>query len=154
MQSSIHSIKTHQIAYQDGYVSWHEFGVADANTPPLVLLHGGHGSWEHWAKNLERLAEHFQVFIPDMPGFGDSSFFSGELQSGILDPLLASLDFLFGSDETINIAGFSFGGFVAASVATQYPVAQLITVAPQASRFVSSAFASPIAAISPLKREI
>lgn len=119
LQPSMHSMKTHQIAHQDGHVMWRAFGVSEANTPPLVLLHGGHGSWEHWTRNLERLAEHFHVFVPDMPGFGDSSFFGGELQSGMLDPLLASLDSLFGPDRTVNIAGFSFGGFVSAHLANQ-----------------------------------
>ncbi len=47
-------------------------------------------------------------------------------------------------DEPLWLSGFSFGGFVAATVATQYPVSRLITVAPQASRFVSP----PLAAVT------
>src|SRR5262249_61568135 len=39
---------------------------------PLLLLHGASGSWTHWIRNILPLAEHFQVFAPDMPGFGDS----------------------------------------------------------------------------------
>lgn len=39
--------------------------------------------------------------------------------------------------DPLWLAGFSFGGFVAAKVATQYPVSQLISIAPQASRFVT-----------------
>lgn len=39
------------------------------------------------------------------------------------------------------LAGFSFGGYIAARAATQLPgVAQLITVAPQASRFTAAPF--------------
>lgn len=38
------------------------------------------------------------------------------------------------------LAGFSFGGYIAARMATQIPVAQLITVAPQASRFTAEPF--------------
>ena len=109
-------MKVHQITYQDGQVSWREFGIPRANTLPLILLHGGHGSWEHWVKNIEFLAEHFQIFVPDMPGFGDSSFFGGDLQSGMLSPLLASLNDLVGSDRAIQIAGFSFGGFYIVSI--------------------------------------
>lgn len=107
-------MKIHQIPYRDGHISWREFGSPRLNTMPLILLHGGHGSWEHWINNIEFLAEHFHVFVPDMPGFGTSSFFSGDLQSGMLEPLLASLNDLVGSDTKIQIAGFSFGGFVAA----------------------------------------
>jgi 2-hydroxy-6-oxonona-2,4-dienedioate hydrolase len=39
---------------------------------PVVLLHGGHGSWTHWARNTEALAEHFQVVAFDLPGYGAS----------------------------------------------------------------------------------
>ena len=38
--------------------------------------------------------------------------------------------------DALWLAGFSFGGFVAARAATQIPVAQLVTIAPQVSRFV------------------
>lgn len=39
-------------------------------------------------------------------------------------------------DKEVWLAGFSFGGFIAAKAATEIPVAQLVTVSPQASRFV------------------
>lgn len=45
------------------------------------------------------------------------------------------LQALFPNDE-LWLAGFSFGGFVAAAAATQLPVNQLISVAPQVSRFL------------------
>lgn len=48
------------------------------------------------------------------------------------------LQTLFPQDE-LWLAGFSFGGFVAATAATQLQVNQLITIAPQASRFLSPA---------------
>jgi pimeloyl-ACP methyl ester carboxylesterase len=112
-------MKIHQIAYQDGHISWREFGRPRAGSLPLILLHGGHGSWEHWINNIESLSEHFQIFVPDMPGFGDSSFFGGDLQSGMLSPLRSSLDDLLGADNAVNIAGFSFGGFVAAHLVNQ-----------------------------------
>ncbi len=46
------------------------------------------------------------------------------------------LQMLFPNDE-LWLAGFSFGGFVAASASTQLSIAQLISVAPQVSRFIS-----------------
>jgi alpha/beta superfamily hydrolase len=45
-------------------------------------------------------------------------------------------------NDTLWLAGFSFGGYIAARAATQIPVAQLITVAPQASRFTAEPFPS------------
>lgn len=39
--------------------------------------------------------------------------------------------------DALWLAGFSFGGFVAAAAATQLSIARLISVAPQVSRFLS-----------------
>ena len=111
--------KTQLIPYRDGFVAWHEFGEPVSNREPLILLHGGHGSWEHWSRNIESLAEHFHVFVPDMPGFGESSFFDSQFQPGIIEPIIATLNALLSDSQSINIAGFSFGGFVAIHLANQ-----------------------------------
>ncbi len=110
---------THEVPYQDGYVSWYEFGKPLSNKLPLVLLHGGHGSWEHWFHNVEGLSQHFHVLVPDMPGYGASSLFDSQLQSGVLDPLKVTMDSLLGVNQAVNIAGFSFGSFVAAHLTNQ-----------------------------------
>lgn len=111
----------HEVPYGEGHVSWHEFGVVKSEVMPLILLHGGHGSWEHWHRNIEALSEYFPVFVPDMPGFGDSSFFDSQLQAGMIDPLIDTINSLIGKNQSIQIAGFSFGGFVAAHLANQRP---------------------------------
>ncbi len=111
----------HQVPYKDGHVSWHEFGIAQPGSAPLILLHGGHGSWEHWYQNIEGLAKHFNIFVPDMPGFGASSFVDSQFQPGIVEPMIASINTLFGENAIVNITGFSFGGFVAAHLANQRP---------------------------------
>ena len=111
--------KTQYVPYRDGHVAWHEFGEAVSNREPLILLHGGHGSWEHWLRNIKSLAEHFHVLVPDMPGFGESSFFDSEFQAGIMEPMIATLNALLGESQSMNIAGFSFGGFVATHIANQ-----------------------------------
>src|SRR3546814_2920540 len=51
-----------------GHMVWRLWG----DGPPLVLLHGGHGSWTHWLRNIPVLAEHFTTIVPDLPGYGDS----------------------------------------------------------------------------------
>jgi len=113
------AIKTQHIPYQEGSVAWHEFGEPIPQRKPLVLLHGGHGSWEHWARNIDSLAQHFHVFVPDMPGFGESSFVDNQLQSGMIDPMIATMNTLLGDHQNVDIAGFSFGAFVAAHMANQ-----------------------------------
>ena len=53
----------------DGAVmTWREWGAGE----PLVLLHGSHGGWMHWLRNIPELARHRRVIVPDMPGFGES----------------------------------------------------------------------------------
>lgn len=39
---------------------------------PLILLHGLGVSGTYWLPTAELLSQHFQVFVPDLPGFGDS----------------------------------------------------------------------------------
>src|SRR5262245_48453811 len=53
----------------DGTMVWRQFGSG----PYLALLHGGHGAWSHWIRNVEVLAQHFTVLACDMPGYGDSA---------------------------------------------------------------------------------
>lgn len=95
---------------------WRVFGNGD----PLVLFHGGHGSWLHWIRNIEALARDHQVFVPDLPGFGDSDDPpAGADIPMIADTVIASLDALLGSQCVVDLAGFSFGGVVAARVAVK-----------------------------------
>lgn len=63
---------------------------------------------------------------------------------GEIQDLLTVIDWVKKTcpNDALWLAGFSFGGFIAASVATQIPVAQLVTVAPQASRFTEKPFPS------------
>ncbi|HYG42119.1 MAG TPA: alpha/beta fold hydrolase [Bordetella sp.] len=102
-----------------GTVRWHRHGTGD----PLVLLHGGHGSWLHWLRNIEPLAQHHTVWVPDMPGYLGSADVAAPLGADDLQPLLdalqATLDQAVGHDAVIDLAGFSFGGLVASRLAAQ-----------------------------------
>ena len=101
------------VACGDCRVAWHTFG----DGPPLVLLHGGHGSWLHWARNVEPLAERFTVWAPDLPGYGESDAPPAETLEALVDATAATLDVVVGAGQTVVMAGFSFGGLVAAHVA-------------------------------------
>ena len=43
------------------------------NRSPLLLVHGGSGSWTHWYSNIRYLRNHFDVYALDLPGLGDSA---------------------------------------------------------------------------------
>lgn len=107
-----------------GQTVWHAWG-GDAGTPglpPLVLLHGGSGSWTHWVRNIEGLvAAGRSVWIPDLPGFGDSALPDGGFDAdAIVAPLESGLRELFGG-EPVDLVGFSFGGLTAGLLLAEHP---------------------------------
>ena len=53
----------------EGSMVWRVWG----DGPPLVLLHGGSGSWRHWVRNMEPLARGRRVICPELPGLGESA---------------------------------------------------------------------------------
>lgn len=95
-------------------VVWRLFGAG----PPLVLLHGGFGSWLHWLPVLDRLETGFRLAVPDMPGFADSDPIPrGSTPELLADRLAQGIGVLFPDGPGVRLAGFSFGGLVAAHTA-------------------------------------
>lgn len=89
----------------DGAVVWHIWGGG----PPLVLLHGNHGSWTHWIRNIPFFAEHYRVLVPDAPGLGDSAVPpEPHSMDDMAEIVNAGLDILI-PGERFHMAGFSYG---------------------------------------------
>ena len=102
-----------------GLQVWHAWNKHAGN--PLVLLHGGSGSWNHWVRNVLPLSETRAVWALDTPGLGDSALPPGAMDADDLAlPLSQGLQALFG-DEAVDIVGFSFGGLVLGFMAAQQP---------------------------------
>ncbi len=93
---------------------WREWGAG----PPLVLLHGGYGSWTHWLKNIEALAEFYRVIAADLPGLGDSAMppapITPESLAAIID---RGLDVVLAPGERFHLVGFSFGAMLGSFLA-------------------------------------
>ena len=85
--------------------------------PPLVLLHGGHGCWLHWARVIPELSLTYSLWIPDMPGYGESTLTPLGGIDDLVTQLQKGLDALMGEQTNIRIAGFSFGGLVSSQLA-------------------------------------
>lgn len=102
----------------DGHISWQSWG----HGTPLVLLHGGSGSWTHWIRNVQALAASGrQVLVPDLPGFGDSARPpAGQDADAIVEPLAAGLVELLG-EAPVDVVGFSFGGLTGGLLAAAQP---------------------------------
>lgn len=112
----------HRTAYAEGDVVWHVWGELAAGDTPVVLFHGGSGSWTHWIRNISDLAAAGrQVWAVDLPGFGDSAAPpSGSDADGIIEPLYESMRELFGP-RACDLVGFSFGGMTAGMLLAAHP---------------------------------
>jgi len=105
-----------------GATVWHVWGGARPGEPPVVLFHGGSGSWTHWVRNIQPLvAAGRQVIAADLPGFGDSaSPPSGGDADALVAPLADGLNRLLGG-EPCDLVGFSFGGLTAGLLLAAHP---------------------------------
>ena len=99
-----------------GTMVWRVWGSG----PPLILLHGGYGSWTHWIRNVLVLARRFTVIAPDLPGLGESSTPpEPHTAEGLAAIIVEGLDIVLSKDAAPHIAGFSFGGVLGGHVAAQ-----------------------------------
>src|SRR5689334_12155643 len=81
---------------------------------PLVLLHGGMGSWNHWSRNIDALARRYAVHALDMPGYGDSPSVPRDMPDDDYAAMVAEAVIAIDSYQPPALAGFSFGGIIAA----------------------------------------
>jgi pimeloyl-ACP methyl ester carboxylesterase len=103
----------------DGAVVWRSWGTG----PVLVLLHGGAGSWRHWAHNIDDLARDHRLLVPDLPGLGESATVPEPQTAETVAAVLArGIDTILGPDATYDLAGFSFGGTAASCLAALHGV--------------------------------
>jgi pimeloyl-ACP methyl ester carboxylesterase len=100
-----------------GAMVWRAWGEGR----PLVMLHGGSGSWRHWLRNIPAFAQEWLVICPDLPGLGDSDLppepAGPESIAAILrDGLQRLLD-----GQGYDLVGFSFGALCAGHLAAADP---------------------------------
>ena len=86
--------------------------------PDVVLFHGGMGSWKHWIRNIDALAERFTVHALDHPSYGASASVPREMTGAqYLDLMHALLLEILPGGAPLRFAGFSFGGAIATNLA-------------------------------------
>lgn len=97
-----------------GSMVWRAWGQGE----PLILLHGGFGSWNHWVRNVEFLAQHFRVIAADMPGQGDSDDPDHPYDADSLAAIVAEgVRQVVPGDEPLRMMCFSFGSIIGGVVA-------------------------------------
>lgn len=102
-----------------GRMVWHVWNEEAGR--PLILFHGGSGSWTHWVANVQALAADRAVYALDIPGFGDSDLPPGARDvDGLHGPVAEALVDMLGPGPH-EVMGFSFGGMMAGFMAAQHP---------------------------------
>ncbi len=110
----LHSATRLETPCGEGTLVWHGWGRGNlSGRRPVVLLHGGSGSWTHWVRNIQSLVDAGrEVWVPDLPGFGDSALpTDGHDADALAEPLEMGLQQLVGA-RAVDLVGFSFGGMV------------------------------------------
>lgn len=98
---------------------------------PLLMIHGLSASLDWWRFNAPALAEHFRVYLIDLPGFGRL----GHLDQA--DSMPEYMEWVRGwmdavGLERVHLIGHSMGGHVSIRLAARHPerVHRLVLVAP------------------------
>jgi len=96
------------------HINIYQAGTARANTPPLLLLHGGglDSALLSWGAHLVPLAAARQVLALDLPGYGESDTPNVPY---VLDWYIATLAALIDvlNIAQVNLCGLSLGGGIA-----------------------------------------
>lgn len=120
--------------------------AAPADATPLVLIHGSGLSGRYMIPTARELAPHFPVYVPDLPGYGDSGDPGRVLNiPQLADWLVAWMDAI--GLERASFLGNSFGCQVIVDLAMRYPerterlVLQGPTTPPTSARPSGNSFA-------------
>ena len=109
----------HHVTEEQGCrLAWQQWPSYAAAAKPLLLLHGGYGSWSHWVANIEALSAHYAVWTLDLPGLGNSGDLPKPWSTQLITrQVLAGWRALPAKELPLDIAGFSFGGLIAGQLA-------------------------------------
>jgi len=107
--------RTERVTIDGAQIRLFRGGVRDAR--PLVFLHGA-GGHTGWMAFLDELSQHYEVFAPEHPGFGQSD--DPPWLDEVGDLAYFYLDFLhvLGLDR-VHLIGTSLGGWIAAELAVR-----------------------------------
>lgn len=111
----------------NGSMIWRRWGKGR----PLLLLHGSHGSWMHWVRNIPALAANRQLLAPDIPGYGESAPAPiAESADSHAAAIAEGLGLLTAGQGPVDVAGFSLGAMIGSHLAALAPqlVRRLIIV--------------------------
>lgn len=128
----------------DGHLVWRRWPAAGGAVlrTPVVLVHGGAGSWTHWVRTIPALiADDRDVWAVDLPGLGDSAMPPQPLIPATCGRILADgVAALFEPPRRPHLVAFSWGAHVStlAAVRLQRRIASLTIVGSSAIGLASA----------------
>lgn len=107
-----------RVPFDDGELVWCEWGADNAARPPLVMLHGGSGAWNHWVRNIPVLERRHRLLVADLPGCGDTDEPTRPYDAPKLAAIVSgAIDQVLPGDAPFDLISFSFGGVLSGLIA-------------------------------------
>lgn len=108
--------ETYHTSCGDGSMVWRRWGKGR----PLVMLHGGSGSWTHWIKTIPAFCNDYTLWVVDLPGLGDSGMpAEPHTPQSSADAFAHGFKQILGNSPPATMICFSFGCHVGTLAATQ-----------------------------------
>ena len=112
-------MKHTQVINKKEVLAYQYFDEADTEET-IMLIHGNMSSGVHFAPLIERLKDEYRLIVPDLRGFGDSTYAKPIRKLGdFAEDLMDLLDQL--NIECTHVVGWSTGGGVAMKMAAKFP---------------------------------
>lgn len=102
---------------------WRDWAAPEtgATGRPVLLLHGGSGSWTHWLANIGPLSQSRRVIAVDLPGAGESPDLEAPQTVARIAWILRKGMAALVPDGAYDVVAFSFGTSSAAALAMAEP---------------------------------
>ena len=121
--------------------------IACGQGETVVLLPPFNSSAIIWIQQLLHLSQHYRVLVIHYPGLGNSDWLDdlknfGDLATAVIDTLSQLKARQHIADKAVTLVGWSFGGFLAQTIAVTYPqhIKKLILVSTTAISWSSDEY--------------
>lgn len=117
--------KPHSIQVLDTVTRYWSYASSNPNAKVIIFIHGYRGN-HHGLEAIAGALEDFHVIIPDLPGFGDSTPFTGEHSIDAYSDWLAEFIKKLTPKQKPILLGHSFGSIVCSAFASKSDAIELL----------------------------
>jgi pimeloyl-ACP methyl ester carboxylesterase len=117
--------KPHSIQVLDTVTRYWSYASSNPNAKVIIFIHGYRGN-HHGLEAIAGALEDFHVIIPDLPGFGESTPFSGEHSIDAYSDWLAEFIKKLTPKQKPILLGHSFGSIICSAFASKSDAIELL----------------------------